>query len=330
MWGWGLTAGSRLEWRRMAVAIVVVLAATVAIAACGGNASVDKAEVTLTVRSEGSPERRLLGQIYAQALKIAGYRVKEAPETLQAKTGLDGLKSKQIAGYAEYLSTSLFYDFGVEIENIPVEAQVAYRELEKSLEKQELAAFPPAPYSIENVVGMLRRTAEEHRLQTNSDLKGEAEEMTIKAPTYCHVSVECLGGIEQHYDTAFEAVSYERAPTPELTWWRAEPEFRYEVLESGEADASMLFNTDGRLATEGDRFVVLEDDRRIFPASNLVWVTSQAVIEEAGPDYEKAIVDAQKGLRLDAIRELNAKLELGGKSPAEVAAEYLKSIRYKG
>jgi osmoprotectant transport system substrate-binding protein len=312
---------------KLAAAALVTLAFIPMIAGCGGSASVDKAEVTLTVRSEGSPERRLLGQIYAQALKGAGYRVRKAPPSLETKVGLEGLKAKQISGYPEYISTSLLYDFGVEIEDIPARTQAAYGELEKNLEGRDLAAFPPAPYSIENAVGMARKAAEERGLQTNSDLKGKAEEMTIMAPTYCHVSVECLGGIERHYHTAFEGVAYERALTPELTWWRAEPDFRYETLEDGVTDASILFSTDGRLAREKDRFVALEDDKRIFPASNFVWVTSQDVAEEAGPDYEKAIVGAQKGLTLGVMRKLNARMELDGKSPAAVAAEYLKSLR---
>jgi len=310
--------------------MLLALGLGLAIAGCGGSDSVDKAEVTLTVRPEGSPEKRLLGQIYAQALRVAGYRVKKAPEALVATPGLEAVKAGKLTGYPEYLSTALFYNFGVEIEDIPAQTQAAYKQAKKDLEKEDLTAFPPMPYDIANAVGMLRKMAEKRGLKTDSDLKGKAEEMTLKGPTYCHLSVECLGGIERYYDTAFESISYERALTPELTWWRTEPDWRYEVLEDGESDASILFNTDGRLATERDRFVILEDDRHIFPASNVVWVTSPEVIDEAGPDYEKAIVDAQKGLTLKVIRELNAKLELEKKPAAKVAAAYLKSIHYTG
>jgi osmoprotectant transport system substrate-binding protein len=317
--------GTQPGTTRAALTILLALALGWVGAGCG-DASVDKGEVTLKVRPEGSPERKLLGQIYAQALRTAGYRVKKAPTTFGSTGASDEVKAGKLAGYPEYLSTALFYDFGVEIEDIPTEAKAAFKEAKRNFEKEGLTVFPPAPYDIENAVGMLRKTAEERSLKTISDLRGQAEEMTLKGPTYCHVSVECLGGIERHYDTAFESISYERALTPELTWWRAEPDWRYEVLEKGVSDASILFNTDGRLATEGKRFVVLEDDKRIFPAGNFVWVTSPEVVEEAGPDYEEAIADAQKGLTLEVIRELNAEMERG-KPAAEVAAEYLRSIR---
>ncbi|HEY5815412.1 MAG TPA: glycine betaine ABC transporter substrate-binding protein [Solirubrobacterales bacterium] len=319
--------GTAARGIRRAGTALLALAAIVAIGGCGGEDPVDKSEVTLKVRPEGSPERQLLGQIYAQALRQAGYRVKNAPPAEFGSTiAYDELKEGKLSGYPEYLSTILFYKFGVEIADIPSKTKPAYKQARAKFEKEDLTAFPPAPYSIENVVGMLRETAQERKLKTISDLKGQAEEMTIKGPTYCHVSVECVGGIEVHYDTAFESISYEAAATPELTWWRAEPEYRYQVLEKGVSDASILFNTDGRLATEGKRFAVLEDDKDVFPASNFVWVTSSEVVEEAGPDYEKAILDAQKGLTLETIQELNAELEVG-KKPAVVAAEYLKSIR---
>lgn len=325
-----LTTGGRLSWRRPAAALLAALALGCLAGACGGDDPVDKSQVVLKVRPEGfTPERRLLGQIYAQALRIAGYKVKPPPASLGSTVERDELKEGKLAGYPEYLSTTLFYDFGVQIEDIPAQTPAAYKQAKKNFEKEGLTAFPPAPYSIENAVGLLRKDAEARGLKTISDLRGQLEKMTIKGPTYCHVSVECVGGIERHYHMAFESLSYERTVTPELSWWRPEPEYRYQVLEKGVSDASILFNTDGRLATEGKKFVILEDDKDIFPASNFIWVTSPEIVEEAGPEYEKAIVDAQKGLTLEVMQELNAEMERG-KAAAAVAGDYLKSIRYTG
>jgi osmoprotectant transport system substrate-binding protein len=314
----------RFSRRTWAVNLSLAVAGACLLAGCGGE--VDKADVTLKIRTEGSPERRLVTQIYAQALKRAGYHVKAVqPSAFESSFPYEDLQKGKLSGYAEYMSTILFYNFELEIAQIPRRTPVAYRTLERKLDAQELTAFPPAPYSIENAVGMLKTTAQRRGLRTDSQLKGTAEAMRIKAPTYCHVSVECLAGIEDSYHTAFEVVTYERSLTPELTWWRREPDFRYEVLESGIADASILYNTDGRLATEADKFVVLKDDKHIFPASNFVWITSDDVVDEAGPDYEKTILAAQKGLTLGTVRRLNAKLE-AGKQPAQVASEYLDSL----
>jgi glycine betaine/choline ABC-type transport system substrate-binding protein len=315
----------------MAALLAVCIAG--GIAGCGGSGSPDvtPAEVTLSVRPEGSPEERVLGEIYAQALKGAGYNVKKVPKpSFGLSTNLEAVKDGQISGYPERLSTALYYDFGLEGSDIPADAQTAYEKAKARFEKQGLIAFPPAPFTVANAVGMLRKTAEERGLKTDSDLKGKAEEMTIHAETYCHVSLDCLGGIERYYGTAFESVSYEPSITPVLRFSKPQPNLRYEVLENGEFDASMLFTTEGRLAAEGDKFVILEDDKHVFPAGNPIWVTSPEVIEEAGPEYERAIVRAQRGLTLSVMRELNARVELEKQSPAKAAAAYLSEAGYTG
>ena len=146
----------------------------------------------LTIRPEGTPEKLILGQIYAEALKAAGYKVKiEGPVDEEGGFGIThvgqtkALRSGQISGYPEHLSSTLYYDFGVEMDQLPTEAHEAYEEAKKDFEEEKgLTAFPPTPFGIANAVGMLRKTAEERGLKTDSDLKGKAEEMTIKAPTY--------------------------------------------------------------------------------------------------------------------------------------------------
>jgi len=299
----------------------------------GGSTSADatSAEVTLVVHPEDSPEKHILDEIYAQALKAVGYKVKRASKpSFGVSADLEAVKHGQISGYPEHLSTALNSDLGIEIEDLPSNADAAYRQAKSGFEKQGLTAFPPTPFGIANAVGMLRKTAEKRGLATDSDLKGQAEEMTIKAPTYCHLSVECLGGIEAYYHTAFAGVSYERGLSSALSWLRPEPAYLYKVLEDGESDASMLFTTDGRLAADKDKFVILKDDKHVFPAGNVIWVTSPKVVEEAGPKYKRTIVKVQKGLTLPVMRKLNALVELEKQSPAKAAAAYLKEAGYTG
>ena len=62
------------------------------------------------------------------------------------------------------------------------------------------------------------------------------------------------------------------------------------MLEKGQADLSILFTTDPQLSAEKDKFVILEDDKHVFPAGNVIFVTKKSIAEEAGPDYEKTIL----------------------------------------
>ena len=76
--------------------------------------------------------------------------------------------------------------------------------------------------------------------------------------------------------------------------------------------------------------MILEDDKEVFPAGNVIFVTTQKVAEEAGPDYEKTIVQVQEGLTLPVMQELDARVELEKKTAKEAAAEYLKEAGYTG
>ncbi|HWB69240.1 MAG TPA: glycine betaine ABC transporter substrate-binding protein, partial [Solirubrobacterales bacterium] len=104
----------------------------------------------------------------------------------------------------------------------------------------------------------------------------------------------------------------------------------YTVLEKGQDELSILFTTDPQLAAEKDKFVILEDDKHVFPAGNVIFVTKKSTAEAAGPDYEGTIVEVQKGLTLPVMQELDARVELEKQSPAQAAAAYLKEAGYTG
>ena len=98
---------------------------------------------------------------------------------------------------------------------------------------------------------------------------------------------------------------------------------RYQVLDKGQADLSILFTSDAQLANT-DKYTLLTDDKHVLTPGYPMWVTSKKVVQQAGPDYEKTINEVSKPLDLKTIRELNARVDIDKKPPAEVASEYLK------
>jgi osmoprotectant transport system substrate-binding protein len=296
--------------------MAVLLAAGIGCVGTGcGSGDVQNSDVTLTVVSRPSVEEVLLGQIYAKALETVGFKVKR---DLGRGLALGELRNGRISGYPDQLSTVLEIMENIELSEAPSDPTEAYEMAREQLEEQELTAFPPASFGRARAIGMLRKTADERGLKVTSDLKGKSEEMTLMGDSYCEHRADCFGGLANRYGITFE------------TYSRVEPPLRYEVLEDGKTDASMLFTTDGRLVGKKSKFVVLEDDKHLLPAANTLWVTSKAVADEAGPDYEKAILDIQKGLTLKVMRQLDAKVELEKVPAAKVADEYLKSIHFTG
>jgi osmoprotectant transport system substrate-binding protein len=276
----------------------------------------ENANVSLTIGSKNFPEQEILGEIYTQALAAAGYKAKSDLSLGSETVALKTLKAGQISGYPEYASTALTSFFGLEPEEVPADATEAWEKANAEFEKEGLVAFEPTPFASANAVGLLRSTAEKYDLKTVSDLQGVSEKLTLYGSPECRQRIDCLAGLEKLYGLKFK----EFKPV--------DISLRYTVLEKGQADLSILFTTDPQLAAEKEKFVILEDDKEVFPAGNIIFVTKKKVAEEAGPDYEKTILNVQGGLTLPVMQELDARVELEKQTPKEAAAAYLKEAGY--
>ncbi|MEZ5078844.1 MAG: glycine betaine ABC transporter substrate-binding protein [Solirubrobacterales bacterium] len=326
---------------RMALAGVLALALAIGAAACGGSSDTsateagteaesgsgeggtiesnpDNAEVSLTIGSKNFPEQEILGEIYAQALAAAGYEVSSDLNLGSETVARKAVKTGQVSGYPEYASTALTSFFGLEPEEVPADGTEAWEKANEEFEKEGLLAFEPTPFVSANAVGTLRTTAEEYDLEDVSDLEGVAEELTLYGSPECRQRIDCLAGLEQLYGLQFKSFK------------PVDIGLRYTVLEKGQADLSILFTTDPLLADEESEFVILEDDKEVFPAGNVIFVTTPEVVEEAGPDYEATILQVQEGLTLEVMQELDARVELEKQTPAEAAQAYLESAGYVG
>jgi osmoprotectant transport system substrate-binding protein len=334
------------------VMLIAALALAVGISACGGGSSSSSSEsteaeptqseesneaengeeatgeaeaitadpanekVSLTIGSKNFPEQEILGEIYTQALQAAGYKAKSDLSLGSETVALKTLKAGKISGYPEYASTALTAFFGLEPEEVPSGATAAWEKSNAEFEKEGLTAFKPTPFESANAVGLLKSTAEKYHLKDISDLKGVSEKLSLYGSPECEERIDCLAGLEKYYGLKFK----EFKPV--------DIELRYTVLEKGQADLSILFTTDPKLAAESDKFVILEDDKHVFPAGNVIFVTSKKVAEEAGPDYQKTIEDVQSGLTLKVMQELDARVELERQTPKEAAAAYLEAAGY--
>jgi osmoprotectant transport system substrate-binding protein len=319
---------------RAVLAAMLALALALGVAACGGSdddttegggegggtivSNPENGKVSLTIGSKNFPEQEILGEIYAQALKAAGYKVKSDLNLGSETVALKAVKSGEVSGYPEYASTALTSFFAVEPEDVPSGATPAYEKAKAEFEKEGLTAFPPTPFASANAVGTLVKTAEEDELETVSDLEGVSEELTLYGSPECRQRIDCLAGLEKYYGLKFKSFK------------PVDIGLRYTVLEKGQADLSILFTTDPQLSAEKDKFTILEDDKHVFPAGNVIFVTEKSTAEKAGPDYEETIVDVQRGLTLGVMQELDARVELEKQTPKEAAAAYLKSAGYTG
>jgi osmoprotectant transport system substrate-binding protein len=324
----------RWDSRRMAVlALLAALVLALGVAACGDDdddgddggggeaanlieSNPDNSGVQLTVGSKNFTEQLILGEIYAQGLEAAGYNVSTDLNLGSEQVALQALEAGEISGYPEYTSTALTSFFGLAPEDVPGDPAQATGESQAEFEKRGLVTFAPAPFNSANAVGLLKETADQLGVSTVSDLEGESQDLALFGSPECRQRVDCLVGLEDGYGLKFKSF------TP------VDIEQRYPVLDSGQADLSILFTTDPQLSTQADKYVILEDDQGIFPAGNPVFVATQAAVDQAGPDFQETVEKVQEGLTLEVMQELNARVDLDREQPAAVATQYLQEEGY--
>jgi len=224
------------------------------------------------------------------------------------------LQDGEISGYPEYTSTLLQSIFGKE--TVPADAQAAYDQAKQELTPKGETAFTPTPFADANALGMLKTKADELGATTISDLQGKSQDLTLYGSPECRQRADCLVGLQNVYGLQFKSFN------------PVDIGLRYTVLDKGQADASIVFTSDAQLAANPDKYVLLQDDKGIFPSGNVIWVTDQSTVQKAGPDYQATIEKVQKGLTLPVIQELNARVDIDKQEPAAVATQYLKEDGY--
>ncbi len=319
---------------RGVLALLSLLVAAVALAACGSDDGTsteagstaagdnliqdnpDNNGVKLTIGSKNFTEQFILGEIYAQSLQAAGYDVSTDLNLGSEQVALKSLENGEISGYPEYTSTALTSFFDVAPEDVPADAQQAVDDTQDQFAKLGLVAFSPTPFADANAVGLLQSTADDLGVTSISDLEGKSQDLTLAGSPECRQRIDCLAGLEQYYGLQFKKF------TP------IDIGLRYEVLDKGDADLSILFTSDAQLFVDSDKYTLLTDDKGVLPAGNVIFISDEKVAADAGPDYQDTIEKVQQGLTLEVMQELNARVDVDKEKPEDVAAQYLQESGY--
>jgi glycine betaine/choline ABC-type transport system substrate-binding protein len=275
----------------------------------------DNSGIQITVGSKNFTEQIVLGEIYAQALEAAGYDISKDLNLGSEQVALRALEQGEVDAYPEYTSTALTSFFEFAPEDVPADAQQAFEETQDDFEQLGLVAHPPTPFSSANAVGLLAETANQLGVETISDLEGKSQDLTLYGSPECRQRIDCLVGLEENYGLEFKKF------TP------VDIGLRYEVLDKGDADLSILFTTDAQLFVSDD-YTILEDDQSVLPAGNVLFVARQETVDEAGEDFGATVEAVQENLTLEVMQELNARVDIDREKPDDVAHDYLVEFGY--
>jgi glycine betaine/choline ABC-type transport system substrate-binding protein/ABC-type proline/glycine betaine transport system permease subunit len=270
---------------------------------------------TITIGSKNFTENFILGEIYAQALQAAGYKVKKQLNLGSEQIALKAVKSGQVDAYPEYTGTVVTSFCKIKDTDVSHDPDQVYAQAKDCMAKEGITALKQSPFTNSNGFAVTQETAQKlGNVTTLSQLKDKAPTLRISGPPECQQREDCLLGLEKVYGLHFKKfISIDIAK-------------RHEVIKNGQTDVGEVFTTDGQI--KADNLVLLKDDKQLFPPYNSTLLAKTSSVDAAGPDFTKTVDAVTAGLTLPVMQELNSRVDLDKQKPADVAKEYLTEAGY--
>jgi glycine betaine/choline ABC-type transport system substrate-binding protein len=283
----------------------------------GGNviekdpANADKG--TITVGSKNFDEQFVLGEIYAQGLAAAGFDTKTELNLGSEQVAFKALKQGEIDAYPEYIGTALTSFYKVKTEDVPRDLDTAFSDLEEDLAKDDITPMPLTPFENTYKIASTKETAEKlGNPKTLTELaKAAGKKYSLSAFPECRQRTDCLLGLQQTYGWYPKFISSQG---------------QYADLDSGEADFTTGFSTDGPLST--GKYVVYEDDKGLYPPYQVSLLVRNDAVDKLGEAGRAVIEQIQEPLTDKVMAELNSRVSIDKEKPADVAAQYLKEAGF--
>lgn len=294
----------------MAGALLAALA--FALAACGGGGDDDASDKTKTnaapvrIGTKNFTESKILGELYKQALEAEG-----VPVNLQSDVGSTEVTHAALRGgfldmYPEYVGVLLS-----EVDKVskrPANAAQAYELAKQYEEEKPFTLLEATEASNENALAVTEAFARRNDIDSIDDLKRIAKTSLLGAPTEFRNRFEGLIGLRKLYSLRLKMKPLDLGD-------------QYGELDRGKVDIAVVFTTDPQLL--GGRYKVLADPEGVFAEQHIVPVVSQKVLKAHAPTLAAVINAVSALLTTPVMRSLNAKVDLDGRTPREVADEFL-------
>ncbi len=287
-----------------------VVVAAVVMGACGSGGEGEAgpgADDGVRIVAFDFAESVVVAEVYAQALEEAGLPVVRLGAVGPREVVAPAVQGGQADVVIEYAGSVLGYAGFPDASRSVAETVELMR---THMEPLGLVVLEPSPASDVNVFVVSGANAEALELEDVSDL-ADAGFARLGGPPECPDRRLCLLGLADVYGVVFDQF----VPQPSLA-------FTAESVRRGEIDVGVLFSTSPEL--DADDLVVLNDDRRLQPAENLVPVVRGDAVERWGPELIVALDAVSAELSTPDVRALNRRIA-DGEPAALVASDWLAS-----
>ncbi len=268
----------------------------------------------LTVGSKDFTEQIILGYIIEFAMEAAGADVRDLTNIQGSNSTHQALLNGQVDLTYEYTGTAWISYFGHEkpIQD-PVKQFEAVRD--EALAKNNVVWAAPAPMDNTYALAANQQTVKETGVKTLSDYAALVKKDPAKATT-------CLETEFTSRQDGFPgmAANYGLDPARAQVKSLATGIIYSATAAGNECKFGEVFTTDGRIRGLG--LVLLQDDKQFFPHYNAT-VNIRGAVAEKYPDIARVMKPVSDALTFDEISNLNVKVDIDGKDPAQVARQWM-------
>lgn len=305
-------------YKKIAKVVIFSLVVTMmaVLAGCGANkATTDTAKgmsnkPTIKVGSKDFTESLILGELYSLALENAGYKV-DRKLNLGSAIVHNSLVSGDIDFYPEYTGTGLL---SILKEAPKFDSKEVYNEVSTQYkEKFKLIWLEPSAANDSQGFVISKKAADQYHIHTISELQKKASSIRFASQGQFDERADGLPALVKVYGefNFKEHKLYDNG-------------IKYDVLHNDKADLAVAYTTEGELSK--DEFVVLEDDKKVWPPYNIAPVIKQEVLEK-NPEIKDILNKVTAKLDNKTVIQLNAQVDINKREYAEVAKEFFATIK---
>lgn len=264
---------------------------------------------TISIGAQDFPESVVLSELYRQAFEAAGY--KASVQDLGGYRDLlyGAFESGDVNVALEYAAS--MYNFlskpdspaGTDVEaNVEGAAPL--------LEAKGIAIADPSDAIDTNAFVMTKEKSDQLGITTLSELAEKGADLKLGGPSDCETNAFCIPGLERVYDLDLSG-SFVALDTGVA-----------DALAGDQFDVGVLFSTDPPVTDE--KFVVLEDDKGMLAADNIVPVMSKALVDAYGDDFVDLVNKISAALTTENVAAMNKAYVVDKEEAAAVATRFLE------
>jgi osmoprotectant transport system substrate-binding protein len=297
------------------------VALSLTVAGCGGStdaagggdsaAGNELAGLTGTIGSKDFSEQYILAHLTTDLLNAHGAKLEANTKLVGSANVRQALENKQFLGYWEYTGTSwITYNKNT----TPVKgAQAQFDAVKKADAAKGIAWLDPAPLNNTYAFAIRKDKASQLGVTKLSDLaKLPDSEKTFCIESEFSTRDDGWPGLKKAYGVNVPDSNVKMLDTGVI----------YTATQKGEdCNFGEVFQTDGRIAAMG--LTVLEDDKQFFPVYQGGF-TMQADVLAKYPKIADVLAQLSPKLTTEQMQKLNAKVDVDGDDPQDVASEFLQ------